>query len=233
MDEVRDVVSAALSVRKGRGLRVRLPLPALTVAAPDAERLAPYVDLIADEVNVREVVLTTHLDDVATFTLQAVPAVCGPRLGADTQKVIRAIKEGNWSDDGGRVVAGGIELREGEYTLRLAPADAERSAALPGDHGLVVLDTEVTAELELEGLARDLVRVVQQARRDAGLHVSDRIRLTVEAPPAVELALGAHGAFVQAETLATELVTGAAGDDAAAGEVGERLAVRVKVERLA
>jgi isoleucyl-tRNA synthetase len=232
MDEVRDVVSAALSVRKTRGLRVRLPLAALTVAAPDAERLAPFVDLIADEVNVREVLLTTDLDAVATFTLQAVPAVCGPRLGADTQKVIRAIKAGDWSDDGGRVVAGGIELREGEYTLRLVPADTERSAALPGDHGLVVLDTRVTPELELEGVARDLVRVVQQARRDAGLHVSDRVRLTVEAPEAVQEALAAHGPFVQAETLATELITGAAGEDASAGEVGDRLAVRVKVERL-
>ena len=61
MDEVRDVCSATLSVRKAHGRRVRQPLSSLTVAAPDAEALAPFVDIIADEVNVRDVQLTTDV----------------------------------------------------------------------------------------------------------------------------------------------------------------------------
>ena len=65
MDGVRDVCSAALSLRKARGLRVRLPLATLTVATPDAESLRPFTDLIADEVNVKQVVLT---DDVAGYS---------------------------------------------------------------------------------------------------------------------------------------------------------------------
>ena len=65
MDEVRDVCSATLSVRKAHGRRVRQPLSSLTVAAPDAEALAPFVDIIADEVNVREVQLTTDVSAVA------------------------------------------------------------------------------------------------------------------------------------------------------------------------
>src|SRR5207247_10714985 len=88
-----------------------------------------------------------------------------------------------WSETCGVVTAGGIELRAGEYTLRLVAADEERSATLAANAGLVVLDTEVTPELEAEGQARDLVRAVQQARRDAALHVSDRIRLTVRTTP--------------------------------------------------
>jgi isoleucyl-tRNA synthetase len=204
MDEVRDVVSAALSVRKAAGLRVRLPLPALTVAAPDAARLAPFVDIVADEVNVKRVHLSDDLDAVGTSVLQVVPAACGPRLGPRTQEVIRAVKAGDWSVADGTVTAGGIALHDGEYTLRLVPADPDRSAILDGSRGVVVLDTAVTPELEAEGLARDLIRLVQQARRDAGLDVSDRIALEVEAPASWVSAAEAHRTTVMSETLATD-----------------------------
>ncbi len=206
MDEVRDVVSAASSIRKARGLRVRLPLPTLTVAVPEAARLEPFVDVIADEVNVKRVELTDDLAAVGTSVLQVVPAVCGPRLGPDTQKVIRAVKAGDWTREGGVVSAGGIALEDGEYTLRLVPLDADRSAVLAGSRGVVVLDTELTPALEAEGMARDVVRLVQQARRDAGLAVGDRIVLEIDAPADWLSAVESHRGTVMAETLATELV---------------------------
>jgi isoleucyl-tRNA synthetase len=80
--------------------------------------------------------------------------------------------------------------------------------------GFVVLDTEVTPELAAEGLARDLVRAVQQARRDAGLEVSDRIALTVAGSDAVQAAARAHEQLITAETLATsfEVVAGPDGE---------------------
>ena len=100
MERVRQVASAALSLRKARGLRVRLPLAALTVAAADAARAARRSPTSSrDEVNVKEVVLT---DDVAAhgrFEVAVNARACGPRLGGDTQKVIRAVKAGEWSAD--------------------------------------------------------------------------------------------------------------------------------------
>jgi isoleucyl-tRNA synthetase len=238
MDRVREVCSAALSLRKAKGLRVRLPLARLIVAAPDAEALAPFADLIADEVNVKEVRLSSDVDAACSRVLAVVPRVLGPRLGADVQRVIRAVKAGDWSVVDGRVTAGDVELAEGEYTLRLVPEDPERSAPLPGDVGVVVLDLDVTPELAAEGIARDVVRVVQQARREAGLDVSDRIRLTIEATdPGVE-AVRAHEDFVAGEVLATELVYGPiSGSDRAAdgvleGTVGDGEPVRVAVARV-
>jgi isoleucyl-tRNA synthetase len=127
------------------------------------------------------------------------------------------VKAGDWSEAGGVVTAGGVELGEGEYTLRLVPADEERSAALPGNAGVVVLDTEVTPGLEAEGQARDLVRAVQQARRDAGLHVSDRIRLVVRTTPELVAGLTPYREFVAGEVLATESAL-VADDTVAAGE---------------
>ena len=79
-------------------------------------------------------------------------------------------------------------------------------ATLKSTEGLVVLDTEVTAELEREGTARDLIRQIQQARRDAGLDVSDRITLRVVGSPELVEAFQAHRDLVLSETLAVHAV---------------------------
>ena len=214
MDLVRDVCSATLSVRKAHQRRVRLPLNTVTVASADAHRLADFVDVIADEVNVRHVELTDDVASVATERLQLVPAKLGPRLGSDVQQVIRAHKAGDWTVSGDAVVVGGVELLPGEYTLELV-AEGDKASAGMSDHaGVVALDIDVTEELEIEGRARDLVRLVQQARREADLDVSDRIDLTVTASPPWIEAIRAHEALIAAETLATSL-TAVPSDDAA------------------
>jgi isoleucyl-tRNA synthetase len=230
MDAVRDVVSAALSLRKGRGLRVRLPLSTLTVATPAAAELEPFASLVADEVNVKSVVFTADVAAHCERVLTLVPRMLGPRLGGQVQQVIKAVKAGDWSVADGVVTAGGVELRDGEYDLRLVAADASNSAPLPGGEGVVVLDSTVTPELAAEGLARDVVRVVQMARRDAGLDVSDRVDVVVDASRVVGGAVETHREFVAGETLADSVTLGAAGDGFA-GEAGEGEPVRVRVTR--
>jgi isoleucyl-tRNA synthetase len=232
MDMARDVCSATLSLRKAHQRRVRLPLASLVVASPDAALLRDFVDVIKDEVNVRDVQLRTDVDALAKRELNVTPAALGPRLGAETQKVIRAVKQGDWSMNGGRVVAGGIELLEGEFSLRLvATGEGERgSTSLRGGDGIVVLDLAVTDDLQREGIARDVIRLVQQARRDAGLHVSDRIRLSLGLPDDAAAAVREHSAMVQEETLARELVLGAVNGDTNA--TLDDAPVRVTVERL-
>jgi isoleucyl-tRNA synthetase len=202
MDRAREVCSTALSIRKANGLRVRQPLASLTVAVEDSAALAPFAALVRDEVNVKEVSLTDDVGSVARAVLQVVPAVAGPRLGPDVQTVIRAVRAGEWSREGESVVAGGIPLEEGEYTLRLVADDEAASASLPRGDGVVVLDLTLTPELEAEGLARDLIRLVQQARRDAGLDVSDRIDLAIGTPAEVRRRLEPFTGMLAAETLA-------------------------------
>lgn len=208
MDQVRDVCSATLSVRKAQGRRVRLPLSSLTVAVPGAASMEAFADLIADEVNVKSVQLTEDVASLATSVLQVVPAVVGPRLGGQTQQVIKAVKTGDWHRDGDTVVAGGVTLLPGEFTVKLVASGDGASAALEGGDGVVVLDIEVTPELEAEGLSRDLVRLVQQARRDAGFAVSDRIALTLSVPEVVRRQLAPFITTVASETLATSVVWG-------------------------
>ena len=205
MDRVRDVCSVALRLRKAHQRRVRLPLASLTVAVGGAEALRPFVDLIADEVNVKYVELTDDVASVASFVLQVVPAVAGPRLGRDVQRVIQAVKAGDWHQDGDVVVAGGVELHAGEYTLRLDAAGDGASAPLGDGAGAVSLDIAVTPELEAEGLARDLVRAVQQQRREADLHVSDRITLTLGMDASLRSRIEPHLPIVTEATLATSI----------------------------
>ena len=132
----------------------------------------------------------------------------GPRLGQGVQPVIKAAKAGDWSlAEDGSVVAGGVALAEGEYSLETVVADDSGHSAvavLPGG-GFVVLDTELTPELEAEGWARDLVRQIQDERKSAGLHVSDPIRLRLSVP---ERHLGTtrqYQSMLEHETLAREV----------------------------
>jgi isoleucyl-tRNA synthetase len=228
MDLVRAACSTALGLRKARQLRVRLPLARLTVAHPDALSLAPYAELIRDEVNVKEVTLSADPASLGTFELAVNPRALGPRIGAKVQDVIKAVKAGNEVRSGDSIIAAGVELEPGEYEVRLAAAHPESTSALPGNTGLVELDLSVTPELSAEGTARDVVRIVQQSRRDAGLAVSDRIKLTIGADGAVADAVHAHADFVAGETLAVELtVVPFDSIEAPALPVGEGGSVRV------
>ncbi|CAB4643345.1 unannotated protein [freshwater metagenome] len=230
MDMVRDVCSSALSVRKANSRRVRLPLASLTVASPNATSLQNYLDIVKDEVNVREVLLTADVDSVASHELQVVPAVVGPRLGKNTQQVIVAVKKGEWTQDGDTILVAGETLQPGEYALKLVTKSDSASAPLPGGAGVVLLDITLTPELEAEGLARDVVRAVQQARRDADLNVSDRIVLTLGADDAVHAQLAPHEALIAGETLAVEVVWNSSLERTVSIE-GTSIAVLVAVSR--
>jgi isoleucyl-tRNA synthetase len=214
MDAVRAVCSTGSSLRKAEKLRVRLPLPELTVVTAAPDGLAPFAGIIADELNVKAVtvldVADAHGSDFGISQRLVVNArAAGPRLGRDVQTAIKGSKTGDWTvAEDGTVTSGGLALVEGEYVVETV-VDAEQAgshatAMLPGG-GFVVLDTDVTPELEMEGTARDLVRAVQQARRDAGLEVSDRISLEVTGAEFVYRSVLNHRDLLSGETLAEQL----------------------------
>ena len=209
MDQVRDVCSTTLSLRKVHSRRVRLPLGELTVASPLANKLQSFISIITDEVNVHKVTLTTELGQVAKHELQLIPAALGPRLGANTQKVIVAVKKGDWSINGDEVIAGGVALEPHEFQVKLVAAagDTETiaSAALADGQGIVLLNIELTDALLAEGAARDIVRMVQQARREAGLAVSDRIVLTLGLPELLQSQVSQFETYIASETLAQRI----------------------------
>lgn len=228
MDELRQITSQALALRKANRLRVRLPLAKLTVVTARKDALKPFAGILREELNVKQVKLKRLKDDSAekhgvVHTLTVNARAAGPRLGRDVQTVIKAAKAGDWSEADDVVTAGGIALEPHEYELALSVggadagegADRDALGLLPGG-GFVLLRTETTPELEAEGIARDAIRAVQEARKSAGLDVSDRIALAL-ATAEHAAALGAHAELIAAETLAVDLRIAAVGPGDEAG----------------
>ncbi|KLO62957.1 isoleucine--tRNA ligase [Dermacoccus sp. PE3] len=247
MDRAREVCSVTLGLRKAERLRVRLPLASVTVVGENPHQLEEFASLVSDEVNVRHLVLADSASaDADRFgvsqRLSVNARAAGPRLGKNVQQAIKGSKSGDWSvDANGVVTAGGLELVEGEYTLDMAvdadKAGANTAAAMLPSGGFVVLDTEVSPELAAEGLARDVVRAVQQARRDAGLDISDRISLTVTGDDEVWGATVAHQDLIMRETLAVQFGSAGAAHQLPEGvgteaEVGDKQKVRIVVKKV-
>jgi isoleucyl-tRNA synthetase len=225
MDQVREVASAASSLRKAKKLRVRLPLPKLTVAVENPQRLEPFRDLLADELNVKAVELT---DDIATygrFELTVNAREAGPRIGKDVQAAIKAVKAGEGVvNPDGTLTAGPAVLLPTEFSSRLVAADPEFTAALPEGSGLVVLDGTVTPELEAEGWAKDRIRELQELRRTTGLDVSDRISVVMDVPAERTDWARTHAEMIAREILAT---TFEFGDPAGPSEIGDGVRVAI------
>ena len=218
MDAVREVSSAANALRKREGLRVRLPLAALTVVVRDAAALVPFEAILREELNVKAVELIELDEAVAerygiSRRLSVNARAAGPRLGKRVQHVIAGARAGVWEEIDGAVVVDGIALESGEFDLTLEAGGVAEGVAISllADGGFVLLDTVTTPELEAEGLARDMIRAVQETRKAAGFEVSDRIRLELLFADAGDLAK-VESAFeiadVAGETLAREHVLG-------------------------
>ena len=209
MDRVREIASAGLALRKSTGLRVRLPLAGLTVVG-DSSGLEEFSDIVKDELNVKSLTFAplteSGLEEFGiTRRLTVNARALGPRIGKDVQRVIQAAKSGDWGPSGNTVTVGGTELVDGEYELVLE-ASEESAVAFLDNGGFVLLDTKMTPELEAEGLARDIIRAVQDTRKAAGLDVSDRINLRLYFESADEAAsVGAFAEVIAEETLAPQI----------------------------
>lgn len=225
MDQVRQVCSAASSLRKAKKLRVRLPLPKLTVAVANSDNLRPFVDLIADELNVKAVELTDDIAAYGRFELTVNARAAGPRLGKAVQDAINAVKAGRGVlNSDGTLTADRIVLTADEYSSRLVAANAEYTAALPDGTGLVVLDGTLTPELEAEGWAKDRIRELQDLRKSSGLDVSDRISVVMAVPGDRADWARAHRDLIAGEILALSFEFGEPTDGV---EIGDGVCVSI------
>jgi len=220
MDWVRDVCNAALAIRNKVNIRVRQPLQSLQIVSNNPVLMqallkldsmwATYASIIMSEINVKMLpVGNARLEDYATLKLSLNNPILGKRLPEKMKQMIPASKKGEWKPVDGTVEICGERLLAGEYTLQLEPKPEykDRAQALSSNDALVILDIQLTDELIAEGIARDMVRAIQQARKDAALNVSDRIALHIDAPEAISKALATHKDYVMEQTLATSLLS--------------------------
>jgi isoleucyl-tRNA synthetase len=218
----RDAVSLGRTVRTGAKVRVRQPLARAAIHVPgDPAALDPLVDLVAEELNVKEVTFAEAMHRLSRWSAKPNFRALGPRLGPRVKEVARVLA----SDDGGLATAlaagESVSVETSEGAVELSPEEVDLSQETSGGWGVaaeggltVALDLDVTPELAREGMARELVRLVQDARKAAGLRVSDRIALGVEADGEVAEALREHSEWIGGETLAVSVTEGKLEGDA-------------------
>ncbi len=217
IDMVRDVCTAALNIRNKVNIRVRQPLQQIAVVGKNIEFLSEYSSLIKDEINVKDIIISNDVTRYGQYDLKLNFKEIGKRLPHKIKHMIVDLKSKKWSKDaGGKIVISDEILLDAEYTMTLKSFASEESALLSKSDIIVLLDCKITDELELEGLARDLVRLIQQSRKDADLHVSDHIQCLVDVPDDGKLkeAILAHMDYIKDQTLSSEMKFSQDVDDA-------------------
>ncbi len=205
MRRVQSIVSVGGRLREQYKLRNRLPLNKLTVAGAD---LSDYADIIRDELNVKTVEFIDNVDAVAdTFVYLITPKI-GARLGGALKEIIPAVKSGDYEIRGDKLIAAGHELNADEFESRLTVKDSVTGAALPDNTAVVVLDTDVNAELVVEGLANDVLRHIQDTRKALNFDVSDRVTMTYRADPALAAAIDTHRDRIMRDALIRDMTPG-------------------------
>jgi isoleucyl-tRNA synthetase len=234
MQLLREIASLGLSARMANKLKVRQPLAKVEVILSDATHqkwLEQHNELLRDELNVKQIEYATSADQYITYLVQPNFKVLGPKIG----KLLPGVKAALGKADGGSLLAqlnatgrvtldiGGerVELDNEGIQVRLQAKPGW--AAAQGAGCVVVLATELTAELIAEGLARDFVRLVQDRRKELELDFTDRIEVSVTgASPGLQKAISANKDFICGETLAVKMefaaLPGAAGVELEIGD---------------
>jgi len=217
MEVVLEVVGAGHAARQEAAIKVRQPLPALLVHTQHPEMLGSLLKLqeqVLDELNIKSLEPMEDPGRYVSYTIRPNLRSLGPRLGKRVNAVRDALAALDAGDVAARARAGSdmiIDTAEGEVTLQPSDilVDTMRLpgyAAAQGPRSTVVLDTRLTPALIEEGLARDFVRGIQDARKQAGYQIDDTIEIRFVADPEVARAIQAHRTYVMTETLATLLV---------------------------
>jgi isoleucyl-tRNA synthetase len=236
MELVRRIVSLGRRLREEQKLKVRQPLARLTVVTRDRDAQAAALEtanLIREELNVKAVDTSADEANFCSLTLKPnFPSLKG-RAGPKLKEIGQGLS--GWSfAELARLEAGESLPLAGEQ-ITLADVLSQRKpvpgrAIVSEGEVTLVLDTELTPDLVEEGLARELVSVLQQARKAQGLDVSDRVRVVFDGEPDVLAAIEKHSASISEEVLAVELRRDAA---AATTESINGRPVRYTLERVA
>lgn len=218
MKLARETASQGLSARSNVGIKVRQPLAQVLVHVKEgrAELDEELIEIVKDELNVKDLVFVQDAKSLLVYKVLPNNRALGPKYGTDFPKVQAALSEKDPEEIVTLVNEGKnipLEL-EGKQIQLTAEEVLLRSEAAEGlstvDSKLltVAIETEITAELRDEGLAREIIRRIQEFRKQAGFNIADRIKIVYRATPKLKSSTGAHIDYIMAETLAKELVEG-------------------------
>lgn len=210
MAVIRKVVNLGHGVRAKAQIKVRQPLAKVQIGLPasvNASIVNAQKDVIMEELNVKELEVLTEVGDIVRKVVKPDARKLGPKFGKDVQKIIQLVKDGKFEElDNGGIKVGDFELEPGEFEVGF---EGKEGYDVQGEAGFVViLDTNITDDLRYEGYAREVVRFVQEMRKNADYEVYERIYLQVKASGEIEQAVTQFADYITRETLAVELQQG-------------------------
>jgi len=215
MDIVLSAVTMGRALRAKHQLKVRQPLPKLTLIThdPEAQRVLDELgELITDELNVKTLEVTPDEGGLVDLSAKANFKVLGPRLGKQMKSAAQAFSllapeqiQNVLNGNSVTVKIEGEPMDFGPDEILVQRQQKEGLLVETDDRLSVVLDTTLTPELVQEGLAREFVNKVQNMRKDLDLDVMDRIQVGFQSTAAVQAALDTHSGFVCTETLCDQL----------------------------
>ncbi|TME26604.1 MAG: isoleucine--tRNA ligase, partial [Chloroflexi bacterium] len=214
MRTVRRVVELGRAARSSAGVKTRTPLPKLIVVFDAGDRdsglldeRSELADIVKDELNVKAIEVRDRAEGLVKEVIKPDLKVLGPKLGKDLPRVRKALSEGRYERRDGTIAVEGFILSDTEVLLSHEGVGGHAVARDAG--ATVALETRLTPELEIEGLARELAHHLNNMRKEAGLEISDRIALRYTGDLAA--AIERHRDFVAEESLATSVTPGLAG----------------------
>ncbi len=239
MDAALQIVSVALSIRAVRQLRVRLPLSEMIVVPANKTQesaLKRFEDHILDELNIKQLRVEHDVDALLVYQVKLNMRIAGPKYGKDAGKIRALLAELDPGELAKQVRDGQpVALGSGDETWTLPAEEIEVTSteapnlAVSTDKGFTLaLNTTITPELEQEGLSRDVVRHIQQMRKDADFDLLDHVCVTFRTED--DLLRGAierHAGFIKAETLCDALEAGETGDGEAHSLSGHKIYLSV------
>ena len=207
---VRRIVTLGHSIRDKSNIKVRQPLRLVQLAIPasaNKKMIIDHADVIKEELNVKEIEILKDAKEYVKQVVKPNARVLGPKYGKDVQKIIRLAKEGDFEiNENGTVKIGDFLLSPEEAEIGYTGREGYDAASGAGYS--IILDTRITEELKNEGYAREIVRYIQDMRKEAGYNVDDRIYIYVEAGKGMAVALDSFADYIMKETLANGMQDG-------------------------
>jgi len=206
---IKQVVSLGHTIRAQENLKVRQPLAKIEVAVTgktDAKEIQIQKNVILEELNIKDLEISTDVSAKIEFTVKPNAKVLGPKYGGAVQSIIQMARDGKFTQKGDQVIIDKYTLELDEYELGYS---AKPGLSAASEEGIVViLHTEITPELKAEGLARDLIRIIQDMRKEADFDVADRIQLLIQTDNIeLEHAVVIFSDYIENETLAIQIQT--------------------------
>ncbi|MBN2011341.1 isoleucine--tRNA ligase [candidate division KSB1 bacterium] len=241
VDNVISIVQAGRALRNKSNIKVRQPLAELVVVpnkSMDVDALQNYTQHIIEELNIKKLSFATNESELAEFEVKVDFKKLGPKYGKDVPKIQQALVTMNASEIVKQVNAGAtVAVAFNSTTVNLEPDEIvvdtrarENFVVMESDGSMLGLDTLLTDDLLSEGLARDLVRHIQELRKTADFEMNDRIHLSFAGGPKVQQAFEKHADYIKTETLSLD-ITNTVAKDAVTQEVkiaGEKVVLAVK-----